>query len=93
MDLLGLEYYDDPTGSSDEALVQADGTLAPTAAVSGRPYPQAVAGTPISDWFELQNKDFQLVYTPSADVKAPTMVFVPATSTRRATAPPCGAGG
>jgi endoglycosylceramidase len=71
------KYYDDPTGSSDEALVQADGTLAPTAAVLSRPYPQAVAGTPISNWFELQNKDFQLVYTPSVAVKAPTVVFVP----------------
>jgi endoglycosylceramidase len=71
------KYYDDPTGSSDEALVQADGTLAPTAAVLARPYPQAVAGTPISNWFELQNQDFQLVYTPAAAVKAPTVVFVP----------------
>ena len=42
------KYYDDPTGSSAEALVQANGKLAPTTASLSRAYPQAVAGTPVS---------------------------------------------
>jgi endoglycosylceramidase len=71
------KYYNDPTGSSDEALVSATGTLAPTAASLSRVYPQAVAGTPISFSFDPATADFHLAYAPKATVTAPTVVFVP----------------
>jgi endoglycosylceramidase len=70
------KYYDDPTGSSHEALVGPDGHLEPTARVLSRPYAQAIAGTPISTSFDAVDNTFQLVYAPSPDVKAPTVIFV-----------------
>jgi len=68
--------YSDPTGSADEALASPTGQLAPTAAVLGRPYAQAVAGTPVSSSFDTTSGVFQLVYVPSRS-PAPTVVFVP----------------
>ncbi len=70
------KYYNDPTGSSHEALVASNGTLEPTARVLSRPYAEAVAGTPISTSFDGGNDNFQLVYAPSARVRAPTIIFV-----------------
>jgi endoglycosylceramidase len=71
------KYYDDPTGSSDEALVTATGALAPTATSLSRAYPQAVAGTPVSFSFDPKSAVFHLLYVPKTQVKAPTVVFVP----------------
>lgn len=71
------KYYDDPTGSSDEALVTATGALAPTAPSLSRAYPQAVAGTPVSFSFEPTSAEFHLFYIPKAHEMAPTVVFVP----------------
>jgi hypothetical protein len=42
------KYYDDPTGSSAEGLVQPDGSYSPVVTVLSRTYPQAVAGDPNS---------------------------------------------
>ena len=42
------KYYDDPTGSSAEGLVQPDGSYSPIVTVLYRTYPQAVAGNPNS---------------------------------------------
>ena len=42
------KYYDDPTGSSAEGLVQPDGTYSPIVTVLSRTYPQEVAGDPNS---------------------------------------------
>ena len=42
------KYYDDPTGSSAEGLVQPDGSYSPIVTVLSRTYPQAVAGDPNS---------------------------------------------
>ena len=71
------KYYDDPTGSSHEALVTATGALAPTVSSLSRAYPEAVSGTPISFAFDPASADFHLVYAPKAQVAAPTVVFVP----------------
>ncbi|HEX4245551.1 MAG TPA: hypothetical protein VHY77_08295, partial [Acidimicrobiales bacterium] len=71
------KYYDDPTGSSDEALVTPSGTLSPTAASLSRAYPQAVAGTPVSFAFDPETAAFHLFYVPDAHVNAPTVIFVP----------------
>jgi len=70
------KYYDDPTGSSNEALAGASGDLAPTADVLSRAYAMAVAGTPISTIFDPGSGSFQLVYASAADVHAPTLIFL-----------------
>lgn len=70
------KYYDDPTGSSAEALVSTDGSLSPVAEALSRPYPQAVAGTPVAYSFEERSDTFNLTYTPDGSTK-PTVVFVP----------------
>ncbi len=71
------KYYDDPTGSSAEALVQANGTFAPTVTALARVYPQAVAGTPISYSFDTKTRVFHLLYVPDTAVNAPTSIAVP----------------
>ena len=71
------KYYDDPTGSSAEGLVQADGTLSPVAAALSRAYPQAVAGTPISYSYNPDRSEFHLLYVPDDRINAPTVIFVP----------------
>ena len=70
------KYYDDPTGSSFEALVNAEGRLEPTVNALSRTYPQAVAGAPTSVRFDPVTGDFSLDYAPSPRVRAPTVVFV-----------------
>jgi endoglycosylceramidase len=71
------KYYDDPTGSSAEALVQADGSLSPVATALSRAYPQAVAGTPVSYSFDPSTMAFHLFYVPTARIDAPTVIYVP----------------
>jgi endoglycosylceramidase len=81
-DLLGWtywswRYYADPTGSSAEALVMADGRLRSTARVLSRVYPEAIAGTPISMRFDPADATFRLVYRPNRAIAAPTVIQVP----------------
>ena len=71
------KYYDDPTGSSDEALVNARGKLKASGRPLAEPYPEAVAGTPRSFSFSLRTKRFMLTYVASSRVKAPTIVSTP----------------
>jgi endoglycosylceramidase len=71
------KYYDDPTGSSHEALVGPDGQLEPTVAVLAQTYPQAIAGTPTSVTFDAESGAFTLTYIPDPKIDAPTVVFVP----------------
>jgi len=71
------KYYNDPTGSSDEALVAPDGKLEPTADALARAYPQAVAGTPTSFSFDPTTERFSLSYTANPEATAPTVIFVP----------------
>jgi endoglycosylceramidase len=73
------KYYDDPTGSSDEALASPTGQLAPTAPVLSQPYAQAVAGIPITMSFDAETGIFELVYSPKRS-SVPTVVFVPIAS-------------
>jgi endoglycosylceramidase len=69
------KYYDDPTGSSHEALVAADGKLKPTAKVLAQPFAQAIAGTPVSTDFDTDNAIYHLTYAPSHHIAAPTVLF------------------
>jgi endoglycosylceramidase len=71
------KYYDDPTGSADEALVLSDGSLSPTVASLSRTYPMAVAGTPTSFTFDAATAEFHLDYVANPLAAAPTLVFVP----------------
>jgi endoglycosylceramidase len=71
------KYYDDPTGSSAEALVEPDGKLSATSQSLSRAYPQAVAGTPTSFSFDPASGEFHLLYVPNQHVAAPTVIFVP----------------
>lgn len=71
------KYYDDPTGSSDEALVLPDGRLRSTARALSQTYPEAVAGTPVSISFDQNTGSFHLVYKPNHSITAPTVIFVP----------------
>jgi len=70
------KFYDDPTGSTHEALATPNDQLEPTAAVLSRPYAQAIAGTPISTSFDSYSDTFRLVYAPSPSIAAPTVIFI-----------------
>ncbi len=71
------KYYGDPTGSSAESLVQADGRLKATARVLSRTYPEAVAGRPIAFDYSPETDVFHLAYAPNHRIHAPTLIFVP----------------
>ena len=71
------KYYADPTGSSDESLVMADGRLRSTAYVLSRAYPQAIAGVPLAFAFSPATGSFELTYVPNHRIHAPTVIFVP----------------
>jgi len=72
------KFYDDPTGSSDEGLIDLEGNLKPSAAVLSQTYAQAVAGTPLTESFDAATGRFKMVWRPSSKVDAPTLVTVPA---------------
>jgi endoglycosylceramidase len=72
------KYYDDPTGSSAEGLVQPDGSYSPIVTVLSRTYPQAVAGDPNSTIFNAFTGAFSMVYAPTEAANGVTTVFVAA---------------
>ncbi len=77
------KYYDDPTGSTDEALVTITGRLRPTARVLAQTYAEAVAGIPTSMRFDASTTTFVLRYRAPhhrlgrSTASAPTLVVVP----------------
>lgn len=71
------KYYDDPTGSSAEALVTGSGRYSPAMPALDEPYAQAIAGTPVSTGYDPGTDRFTLRYVPNPSVHAPTVVFVP----------------
>jgi len=70
-------YYDDPTGSSAEALVRESGAYAPTMPALDQPYAQAIAGTPVAMGYNPGPDRFTLTYQADRAIRAPTIVFVP----------------
>jgi endoglycosylceramidase len=68
------KYYDDPTGSSHEALAPEGGRFTGAASVLDRPYGEAVAGRPVSSSFSVSTQTFHLDYIPSGRHGAPTLV-------------------
>ncbi len=72
------KYYDDPTGSSAEGLVQPDGSYSPIVSVLSRTYVQAVAGDPNSTIFNPFTGAFSMVYAPTRAANGVTTVFIAA---------------
>jgi endoglycosylceramidase len=72
------KYYDDPTGSSAEGLVQPDGSYSPIVTVLSRTYPQAVAGDSNSTVFNPFTGAFSMVYAPTQAANGVTTVFIAA---------------
>jgi len=75
-------YYDDPTGSSAEALVGADGQLSPSATAITTTFPVAIAGTPLSSVLDPLDGQYALTYLPNPKITAPTTIFVSPSSYR-----------
>ena len=71
------KYYGDPTGSSHEALVRADGTPKASVSALDHPYAEAVSGRPESTSFDPVSKTFRLQYAPNHAAGAPTIVALP----------------
>ncbi len=60
------------------AMLEADGSeIAPLLRALVRPYPERVAGNPISYAFNPESREFRLDWTPSATIDAPTVIAVP----------------
>jgi endoglycosylceramidase len=72
------KYYDDPTGSSAEALASASGQLHPIANALAQPYPQAVAGSLTLIDYDATSDAFYLNFLSNPKVKAPTLIGIPA---------------
>jgi endoglycosylceramidase len=72
------KYYDDPTGSSAEGLVEPDGTYSPVVTVLSRTYPQAVAGDPNSVIFNPFTGAFNMVYAPTEAAHGETTIAIAA---------------
>lgn len=70
------KYYGDPTGSSDEALVDNTGSLKPTALALAQPYPEALTGRPVSIRFDPATGTLHLAYRPTRTA-VPTIVVAP----------------
>ena len=73
-------YYNDPTGSSDEALIDDQQVLSPSALAISTTYPMAVAGTPLSSVLDPVDGQYSLTYLPNPKIDAPTSIFVSPTS-------------
>src|SRR5271156_3705921 len=72
------KYYDDPTGSSAEGLVEPDGQYSPIVTVLSRTYPQEVAGDPNSILFNPFTGSFNMVYAPTLSARGVTTIDVAA---------------
>ena len=71
------KYYDDPTGSSAEALASPSGQLHPIAKALSQPYPQAVAGSLTLIDYDAASGAFYLNFLSNPKVKAPTLIGIP----------------
>jgi endoglycosylceramidase len=69
------KYYNDPTGSTSEALKAVSGSYSPIVGSLSRTYPQAVAGMPVSVSFDPTTGDFKMTYIPNAKSE-PTSIFI-----------------
>ena len=71
------KYYNDPTGSSAEALVGSSGKLSPQAKALDQTYPMAVAGT-LTQWVSgVRTPRLFIKYVADPRITAPTLIRVP----------------
>lgn len=70
-------YYDDPTGSSAEALINAKNMYSLAAVAIVQPYPQVISGTPVAATLNLINGQYVLTYLANPKITAPTVIFIP----------------
>jgi hypothetical protein len=81
----GKQCTSDPYGSTDEGILQSDGSLKTRKAnFLSQTYARAVAGTPTAMSFDPSNQVFSLTYStnpvnPAHGVTGPTVVYVPVT--------------
>ena len=74
------KYYGDPTGSSHESLVRADGVLKSSVGALDSTYAEAISGRPEETSFDPFDGVFQLQFAPNHRIRAPTVVVLsPAT--------------
>jgi len=71
------KYYDDPTGSSAEALASPSGQLHPIANALSQPFPEAVAGSLTLIDYDAPSGSFYLNFLSNPKVQAPTLISVP----------------
>ena len=69
-------YYNDPTGSSAEALVGATNELAATAPALTSSYAMAVAGVPLDAETNPINGQYTLLWEANPAIKAPTTIYL-----------------
>jgi len=70
-------YYDDPTGSSAEALLTDSNLYSPAKSALSMTYAVAIAGSPVSSVLNPSNGMYSLTYLPTTAIKAPTSIFIP----------------
>ncbi len=71
------KYYDDPTGSSAEAMASPSGQLHPIAKALSQPYPEAVAGALTLVDYDSDIGAFYLNFVANPGVHAPTLIDIP----------------
>jgi endoglycosylceramidase len=72
------KYYNDPTGSSGEALAAPSGQLHSIATVLSEPYPEAIAGSPRLINYDVASQALHIDFMSNPKILAPTLIFVPA---------------
>jgi len=73
-------YYDDPTGSSAEAVISAENRYSPIVGALTHTHVVAVAGSLLTAQFGQATGDFTMVYVSNTSIAAPTTIFVTPTS-------------
>ena len=73
-------YYDDPTGSSSEALINDQNQFSPVAPILSETHAVAEAGTLLATQFAQATGNFTLVYQANTEIKAPTTIWISPTT-------------
>jgi len=73
-------YYQDPTGSSAEAVINDQNQYSPVIVPLTQTHAIAVAGSLLSAQFGQLTGNFTLVYAANTSIKAPTVIYVSPTS-------------
>jgi endoglycosylceramidase len=69
-------YYNDPTGSSAEALIGSNNVYSPVISSLVQTHVVAIAGSLLSSQFDEQTGNFTLVFAANTAIQAPSVVYV-----------------